>query len=83
MTNTGDDSTPRPDDPSRTRQTGVVLLAVAAVWLLAMLLSWAYWVAGDDRDPDNLLAMVVGTAVPGLLAIAAALVLTRRSRDRR
>ncbi|WP_091063848.1 hypothetical protein [Micromonospora humi] len=83
MTNTGDDSTVRPDDPSRAKRTGVVVLAVAAVWLLAMLLSWGYWVAGDDRDPDNLVAMAVGTVVPGLIAITVALAVTRRSRNRR
>ncbi|MFG1672839.1 hypothetical protein [Micromonospora sp. NPDC049282] len=77
MTNTGDNST------ARLGRTGTVLLAVVAVWLLAALIAWAQWLIDDDRDPDNLALMVAGTALPGLVGIAVALLVTRRTRGRR
>ncbi|MFF5171366.1 hypothetical protein ACFY3U_01865 [Micromonospora sp. NPDC000089] len=74
MTNTGDNSTVRPDDaPRRVARTRHVLLAVLAVWAVAALIGWAQWLPSDDRNPDSLLTMVIGTVVPGLVAVAVAL----------
>ncbi|MGC4890700.1 hypothetical protein [Micromonospora sp. DT227] len=77
MTNTGNVST------ARGTRARTVLLAVAAVWLLAVLVSWAQWLSSDDRNPDNVALMLAATVLPGLVAVAVALVLTRRGRGRR
>ncbi|MFI2711886.1 hypothetical protein ACH495_17330 [Micromonospora sp. NPDC018662] len=76
MTNTGNDAT------TRRSRTKVLLLAVTAAWLVAALTSWALWLASDDGNPESPAAMVAGTVIPGLVAIAIVLVLDRLTRRR-
>ncbi|MEE3919972.1 hypothetical protein V2I01_21950 [Micromonospora sp. BRA006-A] len=60
-----------------------MLLAVAAVWLLAVLISWGQWLTSDDRNPDNVALMLAAIVLPGLVTVAVALVLTGRTRNGR
>lgn len=76
MTNTG-------------RESGVrvrpVILAVVAVWAVAVVVSVITWLAaGEDRNPDSAIELVLGMVLPGVLAVAIAYALVHlRNRRRR
>ncbi|WP_444950208.1 hypothetical protein [Micromonospora ureilytica] len=64
-----------------------VILAVVAVWVVAVAVSVISWfAAGEDRNPDSAAALVLGVALPGVVAVAIAYALVhlsnRRGRNR-
>lgn len=74
MTNTG-------------RESGVrvrpVILAVVAVWAVAVVITVITWLAaGEDRNPDSAVELVLGVALPGVVAVAIAYAVVH-VRDRR
>ncbi|MER7591112.1 hypothetical protein ABTW72_26610 [Micromonospora sp. NPDC127501] len=75
MTNTG-------------RERGVrvrpVLVGVVAVWAVAVVVTLISWFAsGEDRNPDSAAALVLGVALPGVVAVAIAYVVVRLLNRRR
>ncbi|MET8041766.1 hypothetical protein ABZU25_12990 [Micromonospora sp. NPDC005215] len=62
-----------------------VILAVVAVWAVAVVVSVITWLAaGEDRNPDSAIELVLGMVLPGVLAVAIAYALVHlRNRRRR
>ncbi|NYH45366.1 mannose/fructose/N-acetylgalactosamine-specific phosphotransferase system component IID [Micromonospora jinlongensis] len=68
-------------------QARPVILAVVAVWAVAVVVTVITWLAaGEDRNPDSAVELVLGMVLPGLLAVAIACavvhLLNRRRADR-
>ncbi|MFE9918598.1 hypothetical protein ACFYPG_25915 [Micromonospora sp. NPDC005553] len=75
MTNTGRESGVR---------AGPVILAVVAVWAVAVVVSLISWfAAGEDRNPDSAAALVLGLVLPGVVAVAIAYAVVRLLNRRR
>ncbi|MET8266599.1 hypothetical protein ACWD8I_01885 [Micromonospora arida] len=50
-----------------------VILAVVAVWVVAVVVTLVSWfAAGEDRNPDSAAALVLGVVLPGVVAVAIA-----------
>ncbi|MCZ7376430.1 hypothetical protein [Micromonospora sp. WMMC250] len=75
MTNTGKAS------EARVRP---VIVAVVAVWAVAVVVTLISWfAAGEDRNPDSAAALVLGVALPGVVAVAIGYVAVRLLNRRR
>ncbi|MFG1842243.1 hypothetical protein ACGFH8_27905 [Micromonospora sp. NPDC049175] len=73
--------------PARGASARPVILAVVAVWAVAVVVTLITWfAAGEDRNPDSPVALVLGMALPGVLAVAIGYavvhLLNRRHADR-
>ncbi|MFG1651034.1 hypothetical protein ACGFIE_13980 [Micromonospora sp. NPDC049275] len=73
MTNTGNDRSVNPAGPGHRYNTKQVLLVVLAAWAVGAVVALIGWtVAGGERQPDDLLLLVVLLAIPGLIGLAVA-----------
>ncbi|MEH1168859.1 hypothetical protein V6V47_26080 [Micromonospora sp. CPCC 205539] len=59
--------------PARVASARPAILAVVAVWAVAAVVTVISWLAaGEDRNPDSAAALVLGVALPGMVAVAIA-----------